>query len=132
MNVVKNGINRNERSNIFGDPMEQTKNQITATRTFVENPGKFLVDTGLLFEINRKILHPLGLALAVILGEDSKTVEFSVWDLRTDPEGIIFSKESFEQGIEKLAKYMEERGSNAIDARRKSLGYVVQLHETEA
>ena len=32
----------------------------------VADPAKLLLETGLLFDINRSILHPLGLALEVV------------------------------------------------------------------
>jgi hypothetical protein len=33
--------------------------------------GEFLLNTGLLFEINRKVLHPFGLALELVEQEDN-------------------------------------------------------------
>lgn len=48
-------------------------------------------ELGLVQEINRRFLHPLGLALEVII--DEQTGEESilrVWDDRDNPEGFIF------------------------------------------
>jgi hypothetical protein len=46
--------------------------------------------TGLLQEINRRLLHPCGLALEVIVAEDGTESFGAVWDYREDPEGITF------------------------------------------
>ena len=51
---------------------------------------KEFVERGFLQEVNRRILHPCGLAL--VIHEWEGTFEFAgVWDARDDPEGIIFA-----------------------------------------
>lgn len=48
-------------------------------------------EKGYLQELNRRFLHPLGLALEVIV--DDKTGEErlgGIWDYRDDPEGIYY------------------------------------------
>lgn len=67
----------------------------------IPNAARFLVDTGLLGEINRVVLHPRGLALAVShstsYGPDGKvtTVAFSDSLIATDdPEGIDFGPDA--------------------------------------
>ena len=73
---------------------------------------KELFDSGLIFEINRKVLHPLGLAIA-IRGEENTdgkmewTFSNEVWDYRDDPEGINFEVDLFDKGMEKLLTYMD-------------------------
>lgn len=52
---------------------------------------KEFVEIGLLQEINRRILHPMGLALSVYIDDDGKCGWGDIWDYRNDPEGIIFS-----------------------------------------
>lgn len=47
-------------------------------------------DLGYLQEVNRLFLHPLGLALGVVVGEDGSVRFGDVWDHRDDPEGLIF------------------------------------------
>lgn len=65
--------------------------------------AKFLVDTGLLFEINRKVLHPLGFALEVEVSHNGvMTLSQDLQDHRE--EGIEFSEESVVAGEKKLAK----------------------------
>lgn len=45
---------------------------------------------GYLQELNRRFLHPLGLALEVIKDESGNWSFGNVWDYRDDPEGIIY------------------------------------------
>lgn len=45
---------------------------------------------GLLQEVNRRLLHPMGLALEVV--HEGEEMRFGgVWDYRDDPEGIAFA-----------------------------------------
>lgn len=86
---------------------------------------KELRDSGLLFEVNRRVLHPLGLALSVAV--DDEDVSFGpIWDGRDDPEGFAFDEELFASGKHKLRRYMQERGQAALDERKKRLGFVEQ------
>lgn len=49
------------------------------------------VDEGYLQELNRRFLHPLGLALEVVVDENLRPTHFGgVWDSRDDPEGIVY------------------------------------------
>ena len=49
---------------------------------------------GFLQEVNRLILHRLGIALEVTLDEDSGEETLGrIWDYRDDPEGILFTEE---------------------------------------
>lgn len=81
-------------------------------------------ERGYVHEINRLLLHPLGLALEVNV--DPSTGEESlggVWDGRDDPEGFIYDAPRLNalKG-EKVAAEIEERGA----ARMAGLGYVIQ------
>ena len=50
-------------------------------------------EKGYLLELNRRFLHPLGMALE-ISNDNAEGIEkiSGVWDLRDDPEGIIFGE----------------------------------------
>jgi hypothetical protein len=89
---------------------------------------KDFVDAGLLFEINRQVLHPLGLAMAV--QQDTETGEIlgfaGFQDSRDDPEGIIFDAEDFAEARARHQRYLDERGSEALRTRETSLGFCVQ------
>jgi hypothetical protein len=46
---------------------------------------------GYLQELNRCFLHPLGLALEVVVNADGTEHFNGLWDCRDDPEGIVYS-----------------------------------------
>lgn len=45
---------------------------------------------GLLQEVNRRFLHPCGLALEVTIEPDGTEKFGRLWDYRDDPEGMLF------------------------------------------
>ncbi len=97
--------------------------------------GEFLSQTGLLFEINRKILHPFGLALELMEAEDDDgNVVILLGDIddhRDDPEGITFGEKTFKEGMSKLTKFMEEFGKERLRTRKEALGYIIQHNEQD-
>lgn len=87
-----------------------------------------LTDNGLLFEINRRVLHPLGLALAVQWdGETSEGEPDRVVLLHDgDPEGSIFEAKTFEDGVAKYRAYLDRSGGHKLAGRQAILGFVEQ------
>ena len=77
---------------------------------------------GYLQELNRQFLHPLGLALEVIV--DDETGEESlggIWDYRDDREGIRYdSLDAKKAAIVRQAQVLRSAG------RELALGYIVQ------
>lgn len=51
---------------------------------------KEFVDGGYLQEVNRTVLHPLGLALAVDIADDGTYSLGPIFDSRDDLEGVVF------------------------------------------
>lgn len=92
-------------------------------------PLRTLLDEGLLFEINRQVLHPFGFALA--MEWDDKGAEGEpdrVVLLQTDDrDGMTFSTDAFLEGEEKLRAFLEKDGSSRLSARRMFLGFVHQV-----
>lgn len=86
------------------------------------------VDSGLLFEVNRRVLHPLGVAIEVKLEkEEGAEMEFGgVWDCRDDPEGILFEETSFWRGMRKWCAYLAKAGQRAMTTRQSVIGFVRQ------
>lgn len=81
-------------------------------------------DLGLLHEVNRLVLHPLGLAIYT----DPASNSLGVFDMRDDPEGVYFHDETISPDkAEAVANLIEERGPARIEA----LGYVVQPTDPE-
>lgn len=97
---------------------------------YLKDPATFLLDSGLLFEINRRVLHPFGLALAVQPGVTDATGECTMarlWDYRADPEGIDYAPETFDDGLRKYNITVETfKNAGKFETRRAALGYVIQ------
>jgi hypothetical protein len=87
-----------------------------------------LLATGLLFEVNRRVLHPLGLALAVET-RAGRAERISRRLVRTDdPEGIVYSDADLEDGYAKLMEYMKRGGGyRRLAARYETLGFRGQV-----
>ncbi len=82
------------------------------------------VSSGLLQEINRRLLHPMGLALEVTAEADGKICSISgIWDIRDDPEGIAFGDGGPDPEKARNVNLMFE---SKIEARVKNLGYHIQ------
>lgn len=84
---------------------------------------KEFIDSGYLHEINRRMLHPLGLAIEVIEEADGSCTFGGVWDLRDDPEGIVFAEDTLSP--EKAAKVKMEEAMR-LETRHRALGFWVQ------
>jgi len=88
---------------------------------------KFLVDNGLVFEINRKVLHPLGLAMVVDVDRNNKRKLAITAILATeDLEGFLYDEEGYNVGIEKLQKFLDKKGQARLDARLSKYGFIEQ------
>jgi len=82
-------------------------------------------ELGYLQEVNRRFLHPLGLALSVAV--DSETGEESfggIWDCRDDPEGLIF--DAFHLAEWERAIFVHGEWADRCATREKSLGWAIQ------
>ncbi len=84
----------------------------------------FLRKNGIIHEINRKILHPLGLAMAVETWDDQKdqTEAAELHIIRDpDPEGWVFA-EPIPSKVEAFKRLSERKHK----IRRKKRGWIVQ------
>lgn len=85
----------------------------------------FLIDSGLLFEINREVLHPLGVRMVVrVDAQGNKTWAFK--DLRDTPEAQVFDKGTLELGRRKFVRFMHAYGSRQLKRRTKKIGQAVE------
>lgn len=84
-------------------------------------------EEGYLQEMNRQFLHPLGLAVEVVIDENGNEVLGGIWDYREDNEGIIYS-ESILSSPEAKQKYenIRKRMSTMAKSREAVLGYHIQ------
>lgn len=94
-------------------------------RPRIENPVEFLQNNGILFEINRQVLHPLGLELHFELDDEGRITAIDLADNRGSPAPIFFSPEAFTEGRDLYEKYLAEHGRRNIQKRRQ-LGVVIQ------
>ena len=88
--------------------------------------AKRLYQSGLLFEVNRRILHPFGLALTVVISPDEKEVTFGGVMSTDDLEGASFSNDAYRAGINRFEQFMTTQGESKLRLRLRRLGYVVQ------
>ena len=78
-------------------------------------------EVGLLQELNRLFLHPLGLALEVIIDNETGVVAFGgIWQT-DDPEGFVF-----EEINKAKVDYVEKWAAEMAVSRKRALGYVIQ------
>jgi hypothetical protein len=81
-------------------------------------------ELGLLQEVNRRVLHPCGLALEVIVDKETGEESFGgVWDYRDDPEGLIYRDKDLD--LDKAASVMDLIGAKEF-VRLERFGYVIQ------
>lgn len=88
-------------------------------------------ELGYLQELNRQFLHPLGLALEVVIDNDTGNESFGeVWDYREDPEGITYGLQQSDiernQRFATKAEYVESERLRIKESREKLLGFEVE------
>jgi hypothetical protein len=86
---------------------------------------EFLLDSGLLFEINRSTLHLIGIALTVKKNNQGR-VTLGLKDCRQEPEKLVFGKDTLAAGKEKLSRFMAEFGRAQDNRRTDRLGWGCQ------
>lgn len=80
-------------------------------------------EMGLLAELNRSFLHPLGLALEIEVEDDGTEKLGGIWDYRDDPEGMLYSADHFPtEKIKKAQEFIKQKH----EQRLKVLGFVYQ------
>lgn len=79
---------------------------------------------GLLAEVNRTFFHPLGLALEVIVDEETGEERFGgIWDYRDDPEGVLYWPDEFPADkIRRAQEFIRTKH----EQRLKALGFIYQ------
>jgi len=88
---------------------------------------KFLVDNGLIFEINRKVLHPLGMAMVVDVDRNNKRQLAITALLETeDQEGFVYDEEGYDVGKSKFQQFLDKGGQERLDYRLAKYGFVEQ------
>ena len=87
-------------------------------------------EKGYLQEVNRRFLHPLGLALEIVQQENGDITLGGIWDSREDEEGIYYdlknSKEDRIERFEKNMKFIDSEIDKKSSTRIKILGEVIE------
>ena len=88
-------------------------------------------EKGYLQEINRRFLHPLGLALYTRIDDETGIETLGgLWDYRDDPEGLIFdiavSAKDRVEDFRLKAEYVQAEAMKHADARASAFGYVIE------
>lgn len=89
---------------------------------------------GYLQELNRRFLHPLGLALEVIVNKETGEETLGgVWDYREEAEGIYYAANDSaytpEERLKELRrkkKFIDEQWEKKASQREKELGFVIE------
>ena len=67
---------------------------------------------GFLQEVNRKLLHPCGLALEISIEDDGSFKFGRIWDYREDPEGIAFGADMIDpEKVAYVARLMRDKAA---------------------
>lgn len=78
---------------------------------------------GFVQEINRRLLHPCGLALEIVIEEDGTESLGEVWDYREDPEGMYYG----EGELSRIkAQAVTDLFYSKIGHRREEFGHIIQ------
>lgn len=93
--------------------------------------AQFLEQLGLVFEINRRVLHPLGFSLVVRQGPLGKYLE--PVHVTEDPRGFVYDPDSFVLGDSRYQKFLGDMGLSRIEKRVAALGFTEQnlIHPNE-
>jgi hypothetical protein len=88
---------------------------------------KYLIDSGLIFEINRKVLHPLGLAMVVDVDRNNKRQLAITAIIETDDqEGFLYDEEGYNIGKEKYQRFLDKGGQERLNSRMAKYGFIEQ------
>jgi hypothetical protein len=82
---------------------------------------------GYLQELNRQFLHPLGLALEVLFGEEERDDRIvGVWDDRDDPEGNLFHPDALDAEFVRKARTVAAEIASKKAERLARFGFHIQ------
>jgi hypothetical protein len=87
-------------------------------------------EKGYLQELNRQFLHPLGLALEIIIEDNGSEKINGIWDYREDQEGIFYDlKNSNEKRIKSFIKksdFIKNEFEERKKKRKELLGFDIE------
>jgi hypothetical protein len=78
-------------------------------------------EMGLLVELNRTFLHPLGLALEVMIDENGVEYLSGIWDYRNDPQKLLYGNINKDK-MTKAQDFIKQQHAKRLN----TLGYIFQ------
>lgn len=86
---------------------------------------------GYVQELNRRFLHPLGLALAIHVDDETGEEKIDgIWDYREDPEGIYFDIENADEDrrerFSENARFIDDELDKRLALREASIGFGIE------
>lgn len=86
---------------------------------------------GYLQEVNRLILHPLGLALSVVTDDAGNTTFGKILDARDDAGGIVFQMDTYPDTLWEKARMVSDEAQKRQAGRMAECGFWVQPVEED-
>lgn len=87
-------------------------------------------EKGYLQELNRRFLHPLGMALEIIIDDNGAEKLGGIWDYREDDEGIYYdiknSDDSRKDRFKANEKFVDEEFESRGKKRKEILGFNIE------
>ena len=87
-------------------------------------------ESGYLQEVNRRFLHPLGLALEVVQEHDGTETLGGIWDDREDSEGIYYdidnSNDERKSKFQKNKEFIDNEFETRNKIRKDILGFDIE------
>jgi molecular chaperone GrpE len=88
-------------------------------------------EMGYLQELNRRFLHPLGLAMEISINENGDEELSGVWDYRDDSEGIYYdinnSDDVRKDKFKKNKEFIDNEIINRYKSRKDQIGFDIEL-----
>ena len=92
---------------------------------------KELLDNGLIFEINRAFLHPLGYSLSYKPSTGSDDQETLILQKTNDAEGVLYDEKNFMVGASKFSLFMRNVGEGLINRRISVKNFIRQTRSDQ-
>ena len=85
---------------------------------------------GYLQELNRRFLHPLGLALEIVIEDGGSEKLGGIWDYRKDAEGIYYDLKNSSRGrvdsFKEKKRFIDSEFEKRRSMREKMFGNIIE------
>lgn len=105
--------------------MTATKTRRQAPVKTIDDPIRFLFDTGIAWYMNRFIFHPFGLIFMGAENPKTRKMEPMIIDRRTSADAVFTEAENA-KGYRKYRLFLKGEGGASMKKREQIRGYTVQ------